>query len=253
MPIPTTAWDETSPSGSQSISLGDNRIRELKGQVREVIEVDHEMDASGNGDDWGKHNKVSLLEQADIGSGATGKPILGAQTADSKAELFFTNEDDVDIQLTKGTKINSLALDLTLTSLAGLMALIYPVGSVYINAGVATNPATLFGFGTWIAYGPGKVIVGLDAGGDTDFDDLADTGGAKTVTLTAAQSGVPAHTHTSPLYSPNAGGNSGVPQNTPGGADTTSNPSNANAAADAAQAHQNMPPYVVAYMWKRTV
>src|SRR5690606_9327728 len=40
----------------------------------------------------------------------------------------------------------------------------------------------------------GRVIVGL-ATGDADFDTLGGTGGVKTVTLTAAQSGLPSHYH----------------------------------------------------------
>lgn len=40
----------------------------------------------------------------------------------------------------------------------------------------------------------GRVIVGVDPG-DTDFDIVGETGGAKTVTLTAAQSGLPSHSH----------------------------------------------------------
>ena len=36
----------------------------------------------------------------------------------------------------------------------------YPVGSIYLNASVATNPATLFGFGTWTAFGAGRVLLG---------------------------------------------------------------------------------------------
>lgn len=40
----------------------------------------------------------------------------------------------------------------------------------------------------------GKVPVGLDSA-QTEFDVLGETGGAKTVTLTAAESGLPAHSH----------------------------------------------------------
>lgn len=105
--IPTTSWDETSPAGTQAISLGDNRIRELKTQLREVIEIDHNFSSSGQDADYGKHNQISLLEQADLGTGAEGKPILGAQTVDGKAELLFTDEDDNDVQLTSGG--NSIA------------------------------------------------------------------------------------------------------------------------------------------------
>jgi hypothetical protein len=62
------------------------------------------------------------------------------------------------------------------------LSTLYPVGSVYINASVSTNPGTLLGFGTWAAFGAGRVLVGLDAG-DVDFDTVEETGGAKTHTL----------------------------------------------------------------------
>jgi microcystin-dependent protein len=76
---------------------------------------------------------------------------------------------------------------------ASLFSKIYPVGSIYTNASVNTNPATLLGFGTWDAFGSGRVLVGVDAA-DTDFDTLGETGGAKTHTLTVDQ--MPSHTHT---------------------------------------------------------
>ena len=55
----------------------------------------------------------------------------------------------------------------------------YPVGSIYMSV-VSTSPATLFG-GTWSAWGAGRVPVGLDAG-QTEFDTVEETGGAKTHT-----------------------------------------------------------------------
>ena len=75
---------------------------------------------------------------------------------------------------------------------ANIVDLIYPVGSIYLSVNSA-NPSTLFG-GTWEAWGTGKVPVGIDTS-DTDFNTVEKTGGAKTVTLTSAQSGVPAHSH----------------------------------------------------------
>lgn len=65
---------------------------------------------------------------------------------------------------------------------------VYPIGSIYINAGVTTNPATLLGFGTWTAFGAGRVMVGLN-GSDTLFDTLEETGGSKDAIAVA-------HTHT---------------------------------------------------------
>ena len=40
---------------------------------------------------------------------------------------------------------------------------LYPIGSIYINATNSTNPGTLLGFGTWVAFGAGKVPVGYDS------------------------------------------------------------------------------------------
>ena len=58
---------------------------------------------------------------------------------------------------------------------------IYPIGSVYINATNSTNPSTLLGFGTWVAFGAGRVPVGIDSS-DEDFDAAEETGGEKTHT-----------------------------------------------------------------------
>src|SRR5687767_7363189 len=59
----------------------------------------------------------------------------------------------------------------------------FPVGSVFISV-VSTNPATLLGYGTWVAFGAGKTLVGINAG-ETEFDQAEETGGAKTVTIAA--------------------------------------------------------------------
>ena len=52
----------------------------------------------------------------------------------------------------------------------------YPVGSIYTSTS-SINPGTLFG-GTWIAYGTGRVLVGVDDT-DTDFNASGKTGGTK--------------------------------------------------------------------------
>ena len=132
----------------------------------------------------------------------------------------------------------------------------YPIGSVYINASNATNPASLLGFGTWSAFGAGKVMVGLDAG-DTSFDTAGETGGVKSVTLTSAQSGLPAHFHGNKVGG-SAGGDSffigytggGITDNSAGGGNKV--PTQNNTAQNASESHTNLQPYIVVYFWKRT-
>lgn len=78
----------------------------------------------------------------------------------------------------------------------------FPVGALFI-AVVSTNPATLLGYGTWTAFGAGRVLVGVDSG-DADFDTVEETGGAKTVaaagsvaapTISGSTAAEAAHTH----------------------------------------------------------
>ena len=61
---------------------------------------------------------------------------------------------------------------------------IYPVGSIYLSVS-STNPSSLFG-GTWVAWGSGRVPVGINTS-DTDFSTVEKTGGNKNLQ---------SHTHT---------------------------------------------------------
>ena len=96
-------------------------------------------------------------------------------------------------------------------ALTGLSAL-YPVGSIYMNATNATNPATLLGFGTWVAFGAGRVPVGFDSGNPL-FDSAEETGGS-------ANAIVVSHDHT---YSATTGNQSAdhVHSGTTGGQSAT--------------------------------
>jgi hypothetical protein len=122
------------------------------------------------------------------------------------------------------------------------LASIYPVGSIYMNATSSTNPATLIGFGTWVAFGAGRVPVGIDST-DTDFDTAEETGGAKTHTLTVDE--MPAHTHSVP--------NSGSQNNSFDSGTTVGNDvTGTSGSTGGGSAHNNLQPYIVVYMWKRT-
>ena len=122
----------------------------------------------------------------------------------------------------------------------------WPVGAVFLSV-VSTNPNTLLGFGTWSAFGTGRVLVGIDSG-DTDFDTVEETGGAKTHTLTTAE--IPSHSHVEQGPTSASGGamTFGIDTNASG----TQNAGISTAATGGDGAHNNLQPYIVVYMWKRT-
>jgi len=122
----------------------------------------------------------------------------------------------------------------------------FPVGAVYINI-TGTNPGTELGYGTWSQIASGRVLVGRDAG-DTDFDVLEETGGAKTVTLTSAE--MPAHVHDELAPSSAAGGalKFGIDTNASGSQDALIDTGSTGGGG----AHANVQPYFVVSIWKRT-
>jgi hypothetical protein len=149
----------------------------------------------------------------------------------------------------------------------------YPIGSIYMNAGVATNPATLLGFGTWAAFGAGRVIVGFNAG-DTLFDTLEETGGSKDAIVgshthtagTLATDSQGAHQHTTAngvgastpgstpaLFAGLLGGFSGTANLTTNSAGAhTHTVSGSTATAGVSVTNANIQPYITVHMWKRT-
>ena len=131
------------------------------------------------------------------------------------------------------------------------LATIYPVGSIYINATNSTNPGTLLGFGTWVAFGAGRVPVGIDSS-DTDFDTAEETGGSKTHTLTTTE--LPSHTHTHTVQTGRSFSSSAGSAPVVQGSDNTVLSSSAvtTSSTGGGSAHNNVQPYIVVYMWKRT-
>lgn len=157
---------------------------------------------------------------------------------------------------------NNTTLATTAFVQAALQAL-YPVGSVYINATVDTNPATLLGFGTWVTVGDGRVLVNQDTT-DTSFDVLGETGGSKdaivvshTHTATVTDAG---HSHTLPTQYNGSGGNypntngfTGTPVSSPNPTGTsTTGITVSNSTTGSSGTNANLQPYVVVRMWKRT-
>jgi hypothetical protein len=155
-----------------------------------------------------------------------------------------------------GTGASSVA-----AAVANLSASIYPVGSIYINAGVTTNPASLLGFGTWVAFGAGRVLVGLNTS-DSAFDTLQETGGSKDAIVVS-------HTHTATVTDPghihsvtygSASNTSSVyPSKLSTGAFSNANTNSAttgitvaNSTEGSSGTNANLQPYITVAMWLRT-
>ncbi len=172
-----------------------------------------------------------------------------------------------------GTNTNQLATTAFVlanqTPLATILNTIYPVGSIYINATNNTNPGTLLGFGTWVAFGAGRVPVGFDAS-DPLFDSAEETGGSKdaivvshTHTFSGTTGSAGAHSHTlsgfgkdgSTFNWPDLQGR-GYFQTTSNGVNSagehTHTVSGTTASAGSSGTNANLQPYITVFMWKRT-
>ena len=77
------------------------------------------------------------------------------------------------------------------TFMSELFSLIYPVGSIYMSTNTE-NPSIYFG-GTWVAWGSGRVPVGVNTN-DSNFSSVEKTGGESSHALTTTE--VASHTHT---------------------------------------------------------
>lgn len=123
-----------------------------------------------------------------------------------------------------------------------ILEVAYPVGAIYLSVN-NTNPSSLFGFGTWeriedrFLLGASSAYVAGTTGGETSHILTVDE--------------MPSHSHTflRHQFDRNDGDNGTDVY----GANNKTLPQ-VNATTDAAgggQAHNNMPPYLVVYMWKR--
>jgi hypothetical protein len=160
---------------------------------------------------------------------------------------------------TPGSSTTQIATTAFVTS---ALSAAYPIGSIYINASSSSNPNVLLGFGTWEAFGAGRVLVGLNAS-DALFDTLEETGGSKdsivvshthTATSTVTD---PGHNHTVSVGGSNAGGflligNPASDTRSTSTAVTGITVATTNASTGSSGTNANLPPYITVRMWKRT-
>jgi hypothetical protein len=202
---------------------------------------------------------VAVATKADLASPTfTGTPTLPTGTI----AVTQSSSDD-------STKLATTAFVQDVAD--AIKAALFPVGSIYTNSSVATNPGTLLGFGTWSAFGAGRVMVGFNSG-NALFDTAEETGGS-------ADSTLPSHTHTfsgttstigthqheesigtvgtfgtGGTYSRgNYGGTgSGTVDLTNAGGSHDHTYSGTTASAGTSGTNANYQPYITVYMWKRT-
>ena len=72
---------------------------------------------------------------------------------------YMKKDQNLNDVVDKPTARTNLGLgDSATKTVIEILQAVYPIGSVYTNASVDTNPATLLGFGTWTAFAAGRVI-----------------------------------------------------------------------------------------------
>lgn len=178
-----------------------------------------------------------------------------ATAVNSKAELnspAFTGTPTVP-NVTAGDATAKIANTAFVT--AALQAC-YPVGSLYLNASSATNPATLLGFGTWTSFGAGKMPVGYGAG-DPLFGTVGNTGGSRDAIVPSHTHTIndPGHNHTyvtKQATQPQTGSSTQCWWNESTGTTSTSTTGITVNSTGSSVTNANLPPYITVYMWQRT-
>lgn len=153
---------------------------------------------------------------------------------------YDTRITNLETDMTTKAETSDLATKADVTSLNAYWQTIYPVGAIYMSAS-STSPATLFG-GSWTQLKDRFLL----AVGDT-YKSAGLIGGEADHTLTVAE--MPSHRHgaSEGQFHAYTGSN---------GADTVSGGTNFKSIQYTAYvggggAHNNMPPYLAVYMWKR--
>lgn len=167
--------------------------------------------------------------------------------------------------VTQSAGNNSTALSTTAytdAAITAVKAALFPVGAIY-TATVSTNPGTLLGFGTWTAFGAGRVLIGNGGG----FSAGA-TGGSADATVvshshTGSSSTVGDHTHgingaTGVQGQVGAGFGYGASNDNTSVRITSTDSGGSHShsitvdAAGSSGTNANLQPYIVVYMWQRT-
>ena len=102
-------WDaayEATPPNAQLAAQGAQRIRELKVDIRERLDLDHIMDDDDTND--GRHRWVALVEQAGDPGNLTDKGFLYTKEVGGITELFYMDDTGTLFQITDDGKLLAL-------------------------------------------------------------------------------------------------------------------------------------------------
>lgn len=202
-----------------------------------------------------RHNKVHAEVEAiaaKVGEdGSTDPTTHTKKIADLRTDhdALQTQVDDLDAAVPTTSEMNAAIA----AAISAAKSALYPIGSYYVNETDGTNPATLLGFGTWTAV-QNRMIIGKGSG---TFATAGATGGEENHTLTASEQADMEVRSTA--QGQTMGMSFGTNSNTPGVTFRASlDATNVNSytgpmiADGGGQPHNNMPPYIVAHIWKRT-
>lgn len=161
------------------------------------------------------------------------------QKADVKTTLNLNNFEDFVTPYTLGLVLGNLK------------SCPIRVGDIIIST-ISDNPSTYYAGTQWTLFGQGRTLVGIDTS-QSEFNTLLKTGGEKTHKLTVAE--MPSHRHDITvdgiIMQLRVGGTSGTSWR----AVSLEGNLNGTTKADSTGgdgSHNNMPPYICVYMWKRT-
>jgi len=219
------------------------------------------------GDQVTAANLDALVDSATFASGAVDNTTTALDS--SSPQKIIVKDGGIGT-----TQLATDAVTAAKIAAGALTDVVYPVGSIFTTVNNYANSAAVvnaIGGTTWSTFGSGRVLVGQKSS-DSNFNTVEETGGASTVTLSQPEMN---HTHqwnkrisdtnternfikmedvanTNRDVSFDASGNNQDYTDEFELRQNTFTSVNQDVSGGSVTAHNNLQPYVVVYMWKRT-
>ena len=231
-------WNESVPTKDTEARDIDVKIRDFKRAIRERLEHEHAFYDDENG-------------HTDVGEHKTGSARVDFGHSDNKPEnnsdnpgLFYYETNTGEIKIDNGTEWLEYQHLLDVEDKIDTYEA-FPVGALYLSV-QSTDPSESLGYGEWERFAKGRMLIGVDED-DGDFSSAYDTGGTKQVQLSVSE--MPSHRHRIEDISFTSGRASGS-------LDTSRIDYDAGDYKDTDfrggdESHENMPPYMAVYIWRR--